>query len=118
MKKLLKKLENWMLSYQSKKTPAPDKLAHNYWGQQWYAPAGTIVAFILLALVSWITFIGWACYIFAACPVAASYWAGWKKEQNDKGGAGHYDKADIWATVKPSFQHCIFLLIIISILIK
>lgn len=106
-------LQEKIIKYQEQNTPRYDHLSHYYWGDKWWASAGTIIALlIILVFKIWFSMTFWILPV-AILPYLSSRYAGVSKEKRDGTGLGNVEKKDISFTVKPSYKHCLFLILII-----
>lgn len=111
----MKNFTEKIIAYQEKNTPAKDKLAHYYWGDKIWASIGSILAILLLVISFFTIGITWYHLPIAFFPYLVALTAGTKKEKRDATGLGNEEKADIKYTVKPSFKHVFFLIIIVTL---
>jgi hypothetical protein len=108
-----------IISYQTKNTPATDKLAHYFWGNRWWAFAGTLIALSILLLAKLFFVVSIWCLPIVVLPYLTARIAAEKKEKRDATGLGNSEKLDIKYTVAPSCIQCFLLVVIvICLLIK
>ena len=110
----MKKLGEKIIAYQNKNTPAFDKLAHYYWGNEWWSFLGSVIAILVLAIVKlFLTVPFWYCLPVVVLPYVSALFFATQKEKRDATGLGNSEKADIKFTVKPAFIQMLFLIVII-----
>lgn len=115
MKKILEKILEKIIAYQTKKTPRADYLAHYYWGNQIWCFVPSVLVLMVLLPVHFLWGVNYWWLPLISAPFLGGYLAGKGKEKRDSTGLGNVDKKDIYYTYLPSFKQVFFLAIIIII---
>ncbi|TXD47326.1 hypothetical protein [Polaribacter sp. IC073] len=106
-------LQERIIKYQTENTPAPDKLAHYYWGNKWWAFLGSATAILILATLKLFLTVNYWFIPLIFLPYITALLAAKSKEKRDSTGLGTVEKLDVKYTVSPSYLQCFFLLVII-----
>lgn len=109
-------LQEKIIKYQTENTPRADYLAHYYWSNKWWSAFGSVICLLAILGLKLFFVVNVYCLPLALLPTLTSYLAGASKEKRDATGLGNEDKEDIAYTVRPSYTHVFFLLIIIGLI--
>jgi hypothetical protein len=112
----MSKFNERIIKYQTDNTPAPDKLAHYFWGNRVWSKLGVLAAFLILILAKIIFVVNFWFLPLAFLPRVTATIAATAKEKRDSTGLGNSEKEDIKYTVMPSNFDVFYLAIIIVLL--